>query len=57
MSSYKYKKTHPNFGEPLLTSEKRKNECERIVSRYPDRIPVVCEKSSTSKLPDLDKEK
>ena len=37
--------------------EQRKNEAERIRERYPDRIPVICEKSETSKLPDIDKNK
>mmetsp|Transcript_36945 Transcript_36945/g.42459 ORF Transcript_36945/g.42459 Transcript_36945/m.42459 type:complete len:118 (-) Transcript_36945:52-405(-) len=47
---YKYKTKHPSF-------EKRKHECDRIRARYEDRIPVICEKSPTSKLPDLDKDK
>ena len=45
---------------PLLTYEKldqRKNEADRIRERYPDRIPVICEKSRSSKLPDIDKTK
>lgn len=33
----------------------RKAEAERIRERYPDRVPVICEKSDTSKLPDIDK--
>jgi GABA(A) receptor-associated protein len=37
--------------------DQRKNEAERIRERYPDRIPVICEKSETSKLPDIDKTK
>ena len=37
--------------------EKRKHESDRIKDRYPDRIPVICEKSATSKLPDIDKTK
>ena len=27
------------------------------MERYPDRIPVICEKAATSKLPDIDKTK
>ena len=60
----KYKAQHPDFGtfaHPILTLiefiEQRKNEAERIRERYPDRIPVICEKSETSKLPDIDKTK
>jgi GABA(A) receptor-associated protein len=56
-----YKKAHPDFGipHPTLPSliEQRKQEAERIRERYPDRIPVICEKSETSKLPDIDKTK
>jgi GABA(A) receptor-associated protein len=37
--------------------EQRKNEADRIRERYPDRIPVICEKSKSSKLPDIDKTK
>ena len=57
----KYKTQHPDFGnkqKPNLNSvEQRKSEAERIRERYPDRIPVICEKSETSKLPDIDKTK
>lgn len=61
-----YKKAHPDFGNESLKSshsllnihiEQRKSEAERIRERYPDRIPVICEKSETSKLPDIDKTK
>ncbi len=45
-----YKQTHPDF-------EKRKAEAERIRERFPDRIPVICEKSDTSRLPNIDKTK
>ena len=37
--------------------EKRKAEADKIRERYSDRIPVICEKSETSKLPDIDKTK
>mmetsp|Transcript_22622 Transcript_22622/g.34917 ORF Transcript_22622/g.34917 Transcript_22622/m.34917 type:complete len:117 (-) Transcript_22622:18-368(-) len=45
-----YKQAHPDF-------EKRKAEADKIRERYNDRIPVICEKSATSKLPDIDKTK
>jgi GABA(A) receptor-associated protein len=47
VTSYKFKKT---FNE-------RKNESERIKEKYPDRIPIICEKSLRSgpTVPDLDK--
>merc|ERR1712224_934219 len=40
--------------------EKRKSEAARILGKYPDRIPVICEKatnSSTDSIPDIDKKK
>lgn len=57
-----YKKDHPDFGNNYffiyrIAIEQRKNEAERIRERYPDRIPVICEKSDSSKLPDIDKTK
>jgi hypothetical protein len=56
-----YKKTNPDFGTCDLSTkpyiEQRKNEADRIRERYPDRIPVICEKSKSSKLPDIDKTK
>merc|ERR1712025_1180916 len=32
-------------------------EAERIRSKYPDRIPVICEKAEGSDIPDIDKKK
>eukprot|EP00347_Sterkiella_histriomuscorum_P018450 403345467 len=45
-----YKKSHPDL-------EMRKREADKIREKYPDRIPVICEKSGTSRLPDIDKTK
>eukprot|EP00999_Lentomonas_sp_LEN2_P003136 NODE_986_length_1074_cov_72.398099_g942_i0.p1 GENE.NODE_986_length_1074_cov_72.398099_g942_i0~~NODE_986_length_1074_cov_72.398099_g942_i0.p1 ORF type:complete len:123 (-),score=27.29 NODE_986_length_1074_cov_72.398099_g942_i0:604-972(-) len=39
------------------TLEKRKAEAARIRQKYPDRIPVVCEKAEGSSIPDIDKNK
>ena len=55
-----YKQTHPDFGKYRTTNkfiEKRKGEADKIRERYADRIPVICEKSASSKLPDIDKTK
>ena len=41
----------------ISLTEKRKAEADKIRERYNDRIPVICEKSETSKLPDIDKTK
>jgi GABA(A) receptor-associated protein len=38
-------------------SEKRKSEAERIRAKYPDRVPVICEKADRSDIPDIDKKK
>jgi len=40
-----------------VTFEKRSAEARRILAKYPDRIPVICEKSARSDLPDIDKKK
>ena len=40
-----------------FTVEKRLRESERIRGKYPDRIPVICEKDEKSAVPDIDKKK
>lgn len=37
--------------------EKRELEAKRIREKYPDRIPVICEKDSRSDIPEIDKKK
>lgn len=38
--------------------KKRKNDCDRILLKYPDRIPILCEKYPYSRnAPDIDKNK
>lgn len=37
--------------------EKRKAEADRIIAKYPDRIPVIVERLEKSEIPDLDKKK
>ncbi|GAA5982691.1 hypothetical protein JCM11641_002338 [Rhodosporidiobolus odoratus] len=37
--------------------EKRKAEAERIRQKYPDRIPVICEKADKTDIPAIDKKK
>lgn len=37
--------------------EKRKEESIRMMGKYPDRIPVIVERSTSSQLPDIDKPK
>mmetsp|Transcript_10758 Transcript_10758/g.16047 ORF Transcript_10758/g.16047 Transcript_10758/m.16047 type:complete len:125 (-) Transcript_10758:127-501(-) len=36
---------------------KRKEEAQRILFKYPDRVPVICEKAPRSDIPDIDKKK
>jgi GABA(A) receptor-associated protein len=45
------------FFVPLYCIEKRKSEAERIRAKYPDRVPVICEKADRSDIPDIDKKK
>lgn len=47
--SSKFKESHP--------FEKRSAESRRIREKYPDRIPVIAEKSASSTIPDIDKKK
>ena len=38
--------------------EKRKDEAHRILQKYPERIPVICEKDPRSRdIPDIDRKK
>mmetsp|Transcript_2563 Transcript_2563/g.7632 ORF Transcript_2563/g.7632 Transcript_2563/m.7632 type:complete len:128 (-) Transcript_2563:328-711(-) len=37
--------------------EKRVVEARRILEKYPDRIPVICERAARSTLPDIEKKK
>ena len=39
------------------TFEKRKNEAEKILIKYPDRIPIICEKNKKSNIDVIDKRK
>ena len=39
------------------TFEVRKSECEKILNRYPDKIPIVCEKAPRSKIKSIEKTK
>jgi GABA(A) receptor-associated protein len=40
-----------------FTFEKRKSEADRILIKYPDRVPVVVQLLEKSTLPDIDKKK
>jgi len=49
MSTSKFKTEH--------SFEKRRAEAERIRQKYPDRIPVICEKNERSDIATIDKKK
>ena len=38
-------------------TDSRREESQKIRRKYPDRIPVVVEKVSSSSIPDIDKRK
>ena len=39
------------------TFQARSQESSKIIAKYPDRVPVIVEKSSSSKLTEIDKKK
>jgi len=42
----------------LYSLNERKNECEKILLKYPNRIPIICEKNyNSTNAPDIDKHK
>lgn len=49
--------TNPKSFKEEHPLEKRQAEALRIREKYPDRIPVIVEKSERSDIPDIDKKK
>src|SRR5690606_7182923 len=47
---FKFKQQNPD-------SSKRKAESLKIKEKYPDRVPIICEKDPKSKLAEIDKNK
>jgi GABA(A) receptor-associated protein len=42
----------------LYSLNQRKAECEKILLKYPNRIPIICEKNyNSTNAPDIDKHK
>jgi len=41
----------------LYSFDKRLSEATRILTRYPDRIPIICEKAKNQILPHINKNK
>lgn len=48
---------HTSHSPNTPAPEKRKSEADRIRVKYPDRVPVICEKADRSDIPDIDKKK
>ena len=46
---------HSNF-QSNHAFEKRLNESKRIIEKYPDRVPVICERIATN-IPQVDRKK
>ena len=42
---------------PIASTEDRKAQSEKILEKYPDKIPVICEKHETSTLKGMDRTK
>jgi len=40
-----------------LTEEARKKQCDEILEKYSDKVPIICEMHNRSKLTPLDKNK
>ncbi len=48
----------PSLYQDRIPFERRKEEAERIVKKYKDRVPIIVEKNASSKqTPDIDKNK
>jgi GABA(A) receptor-associated protein len=47
---FKFKELNPDLS-------KRQGESQKIREKYPDRIPIICEKAPNSKLKEVDKTK
>jgi GABA(A) receptor-associated protein len=45
-----------NF-KKIKSLEKRKNESRQIIAKYPDRIPIICERGNNSSIDAIDKNK
>lgn len=47
---FKFKEQNPN-------TQKRKEECEKVLKKYPDRIPIVIEKDPKTQIKEIDRTK
>ena len=37
--------------------EQRQEESRKIIDKYPDKVPIICEKAARSSLPDNERSK
>ena len=47
---FKYKIDHPN-------PQSRREECQKVLDQFPEKIPVICEKDIRSSIPQCPKQK
>ena len=47
---FQFKKDNPEVSE-------RRKECDKILSQFPEKIPIICEKDPKSNIRDIDKTK
>ena len=47
---FKYKSENPDVN-------KRKTECDQILNRFPEKIPIICERDPKSNIKEIDKTK
>ena len=40
-----------------MNVEQRQEESRKIIEKYPDKVPIICEKAARSKLPDNERSK
>ena len=45
------------FKEQMPDVQKRRDESNKIKQKYPDRVPIICEKDPKSKMREVDKTK
>ena len=47
---YKFKLDNPNI-------ESRRSSCDELLQKFPDKVPIICEKDPKSRIEDIDKTK
>ena len=47
---------HSDF-KTKFTLEERKQECAKMIAKFPDRIPIIVERSKDASIPEMDRKK